>query len=234
MEFSAVAIRIAFLIFPGLIATQLYRKLRGRRPKEGWESLVEVLIFAISSYLVVFVVSGLLYRPDATGPAATSPNRPASDSLLDLMDEHSALNWPAVFIHIILPATGVSLLLALAASFIHSQKWVNRIGRWLHVSHRSGDGDAWEYFFDSPSVQWILLRDHKTNRAYYGFVRLYSESSAAREVILEKVLVCSNDTGKQLYNLESLYLSREPSDITVELNVTPSTSVPEKSPSEIE
>ena len=52
MSLSSFLIRIIFLVFPGIIASVLYRKLRGRPVRKDWEDYVEIAIFSLASYVV--------------------------------------------------------------------------------------------------------------------------------------------------------------------------------------
>ncbi len=62
MEISGLFIRVVFLTFPGIFATKLYRKLRGRTQKKAWEDFSEILFFAVASYMILGLFSASLAR----------------------------------------------------------------------------------------------------------------------------------------------------------------------------
>jgi hypothetical protein len=251
MEISVAVIKIAVLALPGLIASQIYRKLRGRRRKEAWESLSEILVFAISSYavwLVIYRNSSWLQshlprfdvtistvttqstsaQPPATGMFSTAPTKTPTnvDAISSaIFDEKSSPQWAILFLNTILPATALGVSFAYLASLVHFKKPLNRFANCIRFSHRPGDEDGWEYFFDTLTPPWVLVRDHKLDRAYYGQIHFFSETAQDRELILLNVQVTNNSTGQTLYYLQKIYLSRKNDDLTLEFRITGEDSV---------
>jgi len=228
MNISALAIRLIFLGLPGLLASGVYRKLRGRRPKARWEDLFEVLIFSLLAYVVYALialpaVNWLASRGSLISHAFGTRGAPKSQAadtqpvfIKAIFDEKVPLSWPEIAW-----ASVIAVGLALAASYVHKFKLINRLGRVLRASRRSGDEEIWEYFFDSSHVKWVLVRDLKRELAYHGFVRAYSESEKPRELVLERVLVCRNNDGVPLYEASVVYLSREGHELSVEIGTKP-------------
>lgn len=52
MNFSSFLFRVIILALPGLIASLLYRKLRGKPLQKDWEDFVEIWFFSLICYIV--------------------------------------------------------------------------------------------------------------------------------------------------------------------------------------
>ena len=77
----------------------------------------------------------------------------------------------------------------------------------------------WNYLFNSSNVEWVFVRDHKTDLVYYGWIEVFSDSEKERELILKDVDVYSNTTDLQdpIYKIPLMYLSRDKHDLTIEV-----------------
>ena len=71
----------------------------------------------------------------------------------------------------------------------------------------------WEHVFDRNDI--VVVRDKVTTNTYYGRVVAFSDNSEIRELILEDVYVYDQE-GDRLYHTESVYLSRNHNEFTVE------------------
>lgn len=201
MQISALFIRIVILVLPGLVVSLFYRKLRGGRQQKDWRDLAEITLFALSSYALFGAALELFSA--AGGPAALDA----------LFDESVPVRWTEVII-----ASGVSVILAILASYAHQFKLINRFGRAIGATWRYGDEDVWEYFHNSPDIgSWVFVRDHKQNLVYFGWIELYSESGDERELLLSEVEVYSNETDEPLYTVPLMYVSRDAYDFTIEV-----------------
>ena len=109
----------------------------------------------------------------------------------------------------------MSFVLALA----QNKKWLNRVAKSLKVTRKIGDIDLWNFVLDSPDTKWIVVRDIKYNLAYQGRIEGFSETFNENELFLSEVLVLQNDTGEKLYDVDALYLSRDPKDLTIEFTL---------------
>jgi len=201
MNPSAFVIRMALTALPGILASKLYRKLRGRTEKKNWEDFVEILVFSLGGYAIYGAASGLLGAEAA-----------AFRVLFDESKSFHAKEWGEI-----LAASSISLFLALIASGAHQYGLVMKLGHWLRVTKRSGDEDIWYLFHDGQTREWVYVRDHKTKLLYFGWILAYSDSERERELILEDVNVYTNDTAEQLYAVKTMYVSRSSHDLSIEV-----------------
>lgn len=225
MSLSTFIIRVIFLALPGILASKVYRKLRGPTEKEQWESILEMALFSVASYLLLIPV--VKYWPSLGQPVqgtapevSTAPkpstvpaaSRPAIFALEAFVDESVPIPVKQVVLALI-----AAMPLALVAGYLHKFKVVTRCGRLCGATGRMADEDVWELFFTAKEVKWILLRDHKYCLAYYGLARYYSDSGRDREVVLENVTVYNNETAAKVYDVPTMYLCRPKDELTIEL-----------------
>lgn len=227
MPLTSVAVHVLFLALAGIIGSKFYRKLRGGQ-LEPWGVAFEVLIFALSSYLTVIVLSqtvGLAIdrvrtttaagSPAATRPAVVTPGQRWSDLglMAALTDEKATLSWPLV-----LGGCAASVVLALGLSLVHNHRLVNRIGQRLGVSDRLADEDLWELFHSSTRQAWVVVRDLENKLAYYGRVQMYSDAAGDRELILTDVDVFDGDSAEFRYSAPVIYVCQARDKLVVEVS----------------
>lgn len=221
MDLSIFIIRLSFLALPGLLASKLYRKLRGKTEKKHWEDFFEILLFSLLSYLLLAFLVGcynaLFHHSDHNS------FWPIIHAFSSFVNEQEPINWSEIAV-----ASFLGILLAILASYTHTYSIIPRIFRSFRASNRTGDEDLWYYFMNSPDTNtWIYIRDHKLNLIYFGCVQVYSESEEERELILGDVTVYDSDSNK-LYDTPVIYISRERDDLTIELpQITINRQMPE-------
>ena len=229
MDLSAFVIRIAFLALPGLLASALYRKARGRITKKPWEDFLEVMIFSLMSYLLLaLVISCNNYirknQNKTTVIKADSETNPEVSNNTDykcwpeltifnaFCDDKVALNWQEIGY-----ASIIGLILAGIASYIHSYNAITWLLRKIRATRRVADEDIWELFHNSRKADdWLFIRDHKLNLVYFGCITFFSDSEKDRELVIEDVSVF-DENSKLLYECPGLYISRNEFDLTMEL-----------------
>ncbi len=199
IDLSSFLFRAIFLALPGVIGSKLYRKLKGRPNQKDWEDFLEITLFSLLSYAIYGFIIEVLNRGSLT-------------SFQALFDEKAPLSWREI-----LCASLIGVGLSIAASFVHMRKLINKFGRLIHVTRRYGDEDVWDYFHGFPNVEWVFVRDHKLDLVYFGWILAYSDSEKERELLLRDVEVYSNKTGNLLYRSDTLYLSRQRYDLSIEV-----------------
>lgn len=210
MTISALLIRVVLLILPGILSWMLFRKLVGRTIRTKWEDLCEIVVFSVVIYSICVVIAKSLARSGWLDYSITF--------FETVLDETAVIAW-----YEILMASLVGIPVAFLASYVHTNKLINRFGRFLRVTRKFGDQDVWDFFHnlpDEPEYEWVYVRDHKTNLVYFGCIHAYSDSEKEREMLLGDVDVYTNDKGEFLYNTKMLYLCRARYDLTIEVPIT--------------
>ncbi len=210
MSLSSFLIRIILLVIPGIVASLLYRKLRGRTSRKDWEDYLEILVFSFICHgvygLIAYALSMLRKTDDgfAAFRAFTNENIP-----IDTPVGH-AIIWASL----------IAFPIAFVASYIDYHKVVNKLGKKLRVTKRFGDEDVWDFLNRSPDIKWVYVRDHKYDLNYFGWIQAWSDPYKEREVLLREVEVFRNSTGEFLYKTDVIYLSRKHDELTVETDLT--------------
>jgi hypothetical protein len=115
MDIDAAIIRIAFFALPGLLASKLYRKLRGPTRKRVWEDFVELLLFTTLSYLPLAAFPcGRCYLIVLLGALDGSMQSAASSEII---------SWWFV------AAIGFGAILAFFAGGLHKNDIVSKLGQ---------------------------------------------------------------------------------------------------------
>lgn len=208
MSLSNFLFRVIILALPGLTASLLYRKLRGKPSQKDWEDFIEIWFFSLICYCLYGSVAGLFNKLFGASLSFTI--------LQALFDEKAPIQWKEV-----LATTILSVFVAFVATYMNSRRLLNKIGQRVRATSRYDDSDVWECFNDEFKSKWVFVRDHKLNLLYYGWIDLYSDSEKPRELSLRDVKVYNNLTGEHLYSCDSLYIAREKSELSIEIPSTP-------------
>lgn len=165
MDLTSFLIRIVFLALPGVLTSLLYRKLLGKRSAKELEDILEIAVFSVLSYGILFLIATILDKWGVSHISLTA--------LQAFSDEKIPLQWREILL-----ACFVGVVLAFVAAAVYTHKFIHRIGRFLNVTRRFGDEDVWDFFHNSPDIisQWVYVRDHKTNLVYFGWINTFSES----------------------------------------------------------
>ncbi|RQV96828.1 hypothetical protein EH221_04400 [bacterium] len=209
MELTDFSFRLIILMFPGIVCSVIYRKLKGAQARKDWEDLLEIVVFSILSYLgyqIIIQIISYLFSYDLK----------AFENIFDIFLNNATPGWIDI-----LGVTIVGSVLAFIASYSYNHYFINRLGKLLHVTNRHGDEDGWSYFHNSPETKWVLIRDFKNDLIYYGGISHFSESGFMREIILSGVDIYLNSTGEFLYKADKVYLELEDYSYAIEIPVFP-------------
>lgn len=207
MTISSLLIRIVLLLLPGLISWMLFRKLVGWVVRNKWQDLCEIIIFSVIIYSTYEIGVKIIVWRGWLDYSVTF-----FDAVLN---EEAKILWGEIIV-----ASLIGIPIGFIASYAHTHKFVNKVGRCLHVTRHFGDEDVWHFFHNLPEeveYEWIYVRDHKANLIYFGYTHAYSDSDKEREMLLGDVDVYTNDTGEFLYKTKLLYLCRGKYDLTIEI-----------------
>ena len=102
--------------------------------------------------------------------------------------------------------------------------YLHQVARKIGVSEKFGDLDVWGYLLNmknNDELIWITVRDHENGLIYDGRIIAFSDDSRNAELLLEDVCVyentpTENETAKELYKVNTMYLSRNREKITLE------------------
>ncbi len=201
---------LALLSLPGIVGSKVYRQLTRRASRKNWEDFVEILLLALFSYLVYYVLLVL-------GNACLFSDAPLQAKALETVRNIENKD-------VVLPLGEISLcsllgvVLGFAAAFLNNSKAITRLGKFLGITKRYGDEDIWEFFHNSKNFpSWAYVKDHNLGLLYFAQIAAFSDSGKERELILENVDAYDIVSGEKRFSRDVVYLSRGRFDLTIEI-----------------
>lgn len=198
---NELAIAVAIVLFPGLIATAIADKITSHCQK--WDSFkygIYSFIFGVACYVALEVLVRFLnYLPNCLTP----------DSLVNSLSVWQFVNPPTTRINPseVIFATAISPFIAFAAAFLVNHKVFNEIARRFRVSNKYGDENLFSFYLNAKEIDWVYVRDPKNKLTYEGRVVSYSETDTIQEIVLSDVSVYAYHDSTKLYDIPSIYLA---------------------------
>ncbi|GAB6109534.1 hypothetical protein [Fusibacter bizertensis] len=203
MELTELALLIVVLLIPGTLHIKFYRSLRAIKTKKDWEDYFEVIIISVLCYFIYSWIHSILICTDKFEFVEAS-------TLSFVSNQSVKIDYIEVFYSSI-----IGILLAFPFAYISKKKFINNIGRKLKVTSRISNEDLWYEFNCIDKIEWVTVRDYKSNLDYFGHLKNFSDSNENREMILENVTVFKDNTDTE-YHVDSLYISRQFDDFSIE------------------
>jgi hypothetical protein len=209
---NALAISIAVILFPGLLATVICDKIAVHSPK--WRTFKYGLysfIFGVICYIAAqFAEWALQWLASLCSPGPKQPLQ-----LLHVWT-FATSQQAEVKLAEVLYATIAAPFVAAIATAINSWKVLTKLADWLKISNKFGDENLFSYYLSSKNIDWVYVRDPSINQTYQGRVWGYSETDHIQEVVLWEVSVYTYETAEFLYSLPTIYLSRPTGTFAIE------------------
>lgn len=208
MELSVLTLRVVLLFFPGVLCALVVHALPIQRERTTPQFLTSAFVHGVSTYLLLAGV-----RAVCAGVARLAGwGAPPRVTFFDVLtNEKARIAWGEIGLSAI-----VALLLAFGVSGVVNQNALYRIAERLGISRRFGEVDVWGYFFNSPQIRWVAVRDLATDTVYEGWVEAFSDTGGAPEVLLRDVTVKTNSTGTKLFDSKRVYLARDKTSLIIE------------------
>ena len=199
--FSDAVLQVSILFLPGIIWAKVDSTYASRKKPSEFEFLINSLIFGLVSYVAALALAWLGRIPfqlPTIDPQAKS---------IDLKVAISGLLLP------IASAAVLSILWCYAVNYRIFIRFLSKIG----ASRSFGDQDVWEFTLNSNSKlsEYVNIRDYANELVYSGYVRAWSGTSQAREILLVDVQIYDG-RAELLYKMPMMYLSRPTDSFTIE------------------
>ncbi len=219
MEISDLALRIIIVLIPGFLTTLLFRYLSTHKEYSNFYFMVLSAVFGLSNYIIL----ELLYQIVHLGKIILNKVFGIFDSYpLDgklfvslwtsLIDRTFSVNSEEIFF-----SSLIAILSSFIYTFIYQRKILLRFAHnFLHITNKSGDDDIWSHYLNSGNVDWIWIRDFSNSLTYFGKIEAFSDSGSKRELFLSNVSVYQLNGKKELYSLNSVYISLSDGSYSIE------------------
>ena len=201
---NELAITVAVILFPGLIATILADALIVHtKPWDSFRYSVYSFTFGVLSYvglqIIVWIFGWLNFLNVTFLP-----------SLAGKLDIWNFANPDKRIVDVteVIAALLVGICASIVTVAIINTKVVIRAANKTRISRKYGDENLFSYFLNSDAVQWVYVRDIDNNITYKGKVNSFSESENVQELVLDDVTIYDYDSSEERYSVPTVYLSK--------------------------
>jgi hypothetical protein len=205
MNISEFAFNLLLLFFPGLICAFLVDQLTVHRPRENFFFIIQSFVLGLISYFSYWV---LLRTASICFPGKVN----SSLTFLRTLTNSNVLYSFKEIVYVTLCAIVIGLIGTAASNY----KILNLFAQKIRITDKFGDLDVWGYFMNVKEIVYVTVRDHNNDLIFDGWIQAFSDDSKDAEIFLRDVTVYKNSTGKKLYNVEAMYISRNRQDISIE------------------
>lgn len=208
MQFSELTIRLLLIFFPGILAALIIDSLTVHRGRDFKVFLLNSFIFGLASYFILYIlisINNFFVKLKGLMPTYKV------NFLNSLIDKNATIHIKEVII-----ATVLAILLAFLVSAAINYKILHRIAKKLKITKKFGQLDVWSYVFDSPDIDWIIVRDSKNDLMYQGWVEAFSDTYDNNELFIREVTVYRNSTSEELYIMEGIYITKDQNNLILE------------------
>jgi len=195
--------QLAIIFLPGLLWERIATRYALKRAPSQFEIVLRTFTFGLAAYALTFTIYGVL------GIDFIIPEIKRDAGFLERR-----------FLGQFAAATAVSLVCAVLWLYLINYKIAGHFLRKIGATKSFGQEDVWDFAFNSPepAVEYVYVRDYGKQKVFSGWVRAFSESSDARELLLRDVQVFDLD-GQFLYEVPLMYIGRKRDDVDIEFPV---------------
>ena len=219
MPSNELALKILFLLIPGIIALGIIKSVGPKRPRSDFESGLQIFTYGVVSYAIAGFIEGLYnwkFLPH-TGKGFWETVGTNSFGLATLNPELGLGAGQVVF------TTGVAIVIGVLVAKLQTHSIPHRILRRFNLTQRTNEVDIWQLTLNSPDIDnWVTVRHHENNKIYQGWVRGYSDGGDERELLLVDVNVFAQSEGNDelvaVDRIPVLYLGLDRKNAVLELN----------------
>ena len=210
MEISEFFFKLLLLFFPGILCAYSVDHLTTHRPREWFFFLLQSFVFGLIAYFLYWLGLNLVH--------SLWPNKVTLDMnfMHALVDSGVPFSFQEIAI-VSVVGIALSCLIIVGSRFKMLNRFANRIG----ITNKFGELDVWGYMLNMKDVVWVTVRDHVNDVIYDGWIQAFSDDSQDAELLLRDVSLYKNSTGKRLYQVGAVYLSRNREDISIECRTLP-------------
>lgn len=208
MELSVLTLRVVLLFFPGVLCALIVHALTIQRERTTPQFLTSAFVYGVSTYLLL---AGLRAVSAGCAKLLGWEAPPHVTFFNVLTNEKARIGWGEIGLSAI-----VALLLALLMAVVLNNNVLHKAAERIGISRRFGEADVWGFFFNSPQIQWVAVRDLATDTVYEGWVEAFSDTGSSPELLLRDVSVSRNTTGTKLFDCARVYLARDKASLIIE------------------
>jgi hypothetical protein len=195
--------QLAIIFLPGLLWERVATRYALKRQPSQFAIVLRTFTFGLAAYAITFTIYGLL------GVDFIIPEIKRDAGFLERR-----------FLGQFATAVSVSLICSVIWLYVINYKFAGNLLRKIGATKSFGQEDVWDFVFNSPepAAEYVYVRDYEKQKVFSGWVRAFSESPDARELLLRDAQVFDLE-GQLLYEVPLMYIGRQRDNIDIEFPV---------------
>jgi hypothetical protein len=216
---NELALKILFLLIPGIIALGIIKSIGPKRPRSDFETGLQIFMYGVVCYAIAGFLEGL-YNWKFSPPTGAGFWETVGTTSFGLATLNPQLGLGAG--QVIFTST-VAIVIGCVVAKVQTHSIPHRVLRWLNLTQRTNEVDIWQLTLNSPDIDsWVTVRHHDNNKVYQGWVRGYSDGGDERELLLAEVTVYAASEGVddlvEVDKIPVLYLGLDRKNTVLELS----------------
>lgn len=211
MELTELMVRIIILLLPGIFGTFFLDRLHYKESLEQRTYLISVIMIGFTSYFLLFLSKNII---EIFLNGINNYNVVDINFFKALIDKGTNILFGEV-----LYSTIIGTILGIIIANIINKGYFYNLFRKLKITNSTGQ-DVWAELFDNNTKgikEHVFIVDIEADRVYGGWVDNYSKSAQSPELLLSNVIVTTNETRKELYELKKMYLKFDKEKMIIEI-----------------
>lgn len=211
MELTELMIRIIILLLPGIFGTFFLERLHYKESLEQRTYLISVIMIGFTSYFLLFLSKNII---EIFLNGINNYNVVNINFFKALIDKDTNILFREV-----LYSTIIGIILGIIIANIINKGYFYSLFRKLRITNSTGQ-EVWAELFDNNTKgikDHVFIIDTEDDRVYGGWVDNYSKSAQAPELLLSDVIVTTNRTREELYELKKMYLKFNKEKMIIEI-----------------
>ncbi len=215
---DSLAATLLVIILPGIISAVIADKLISHQKWTSFKYALYAFLLGMCSYTLAQILCWAKNIFECYNSPTCFVSLSSTDIKWEYLQTWSATlaEKPSIIPSELIFALFLSLAIALFAAWLINHKIFNKIGKKLGVSNKFGDENLYSYYLNAQGIDWIYVRDIDKNLTYQGRVVAYSETETIQELVLSDVGVYEYQTSRHLYDIPSIYLTKEMGKFIIE------------------
>lgn len=213
-ELSDFAIKLILLFLPGIISFLIINILTNHKEFKFYFILIYSLLLGFFNYFIYYLIILLSNYVAKCFNLNFFRTVTFFDFINGVLKEVDFLEIIYVCI--------ISIPVGFIFVYFINRNFLNRFAHFTKLTKKYSEVDVWSHLMNSKIPEWVYIRDIKNNLVYYGWIKVFSDSTEQDELFLEDVKVFRYSDSKFLYEIQGLYLYNSRKNMVIEF---PSTKI---------
>jgi len=213
-ELSDFAIKLILLFLPGIISFLIINILTNHKEFKFYFILIYSLLLGFFNYFIYYLIILLSNYVAKCFNLNFFRTVTFFDFINGVLKEVDFLEIIYVCI--------ISIPVGFIFVYFINRNFLNRFAHFIKLTKKYSEVDVWSHLMNSKIPEWVYIRDIKNNLVYYGWIKVFSDSTEQDELFLEDVKVFRYSDSKFLYEIPGLYLYNSRKNMIIEF---PSTKI---------